>query len=273
MGENEQGGMLRTVVVLGLIALIAAVVIGGVVSADKHMRQNLNDTSVLIKKAIDDNSHGDIKSDFVAEEDVPSDAWQKEWLGDDLTFRDTHFGLLFGPVKDGDHVAMINQMSNIDYRDDARTYTAISYVNSASNPLTTERDVYNKYPEGSVLVTNETDDVVGINTETGADYLNLSEDFTSFVNLDTNEAINVGDHLDKNLNGFHEYRMFIFHTSDIDQSMTNDENAAGHPTTHVDTSKPMFLWIPRSEVIGFNDNGVNQGSLASWGPKYQVAIW
>lgn len=40
MGENEQGGMLRTVVVVGLVALIAAVIIGGVVGMKASLRTN-----------------------------------------------------------------------------------------------------------------------------------------------------------------------------------------------------------------------------------------
>lgn len=40
MGENEQGGMLRVVTVLGLIAIIAAVVIFGVVSMKAPLRTN-----------------------------------------------------------------------------------------------------------------------------------------------------------------------------------------------------------------------------------------
>lgn len=40
MGENEQGGMLRTVVVVGLVALIAAVVTMGVVSLKGSMIKN-----------------------------------------------------------------------------------------------------------------------------------------------------------------------------------------------------------------------------------------
>lgn len=45
MGENEQGGMLRTVVVVGLVALIAAVVIFGVVGLNASMNKN-SDTAV-----------------------------------------------------------------------------------------------------------------------------------------------------------------------------------------------------------------------------------
>lgn len=40
MGENEQGGMLRTVVIVGLVALIAAVIIGGIVGMKASMTKN-----------------------------------------------------------------------------------------------------------------------------------------------------------------------------------------------------------------------------------------
>ena len=40
MGENEQGGMLRTVVVIGLVALIAAVITMGVVGLKASMNKN-----------------------------------------------------------------------------------------------------------------------------------------------------------------------------------------------------------------------------------------
>lgn len=45
MGENEQGGMLRTVVVVGLVALIAAVVIFAITGLKGNMRKN-SDTAV-----------------------------------------------------------------------------------------------------------------------------------------------------------------------------------------------------------------------------------
>ena len=42
MGENEQGGMLRTVVVVGLVALIAAVITMGVVGMKASMSKNID---------------------------------------------------------------------------------------------------------------------------------------------------------------------------------------------------------------------------------------
>lgn len=49
MGENEQGGMLRVVVVVGLVALIAAAVIMIVMDLKKKMQ----DTSTAVQSNID----------------------------------------------------------------------------------------------------------------------------------------------------------------------------------------------------------------------------
>ena len=50
MGENEQGGMLRVVVVVGLVALIAAVVIFAVIK----LKGTMNDTTDGATKNISD---------------------------------------------------------------------------------------------------------------------------------------------------------------------------------------------------------------------------
>ena len=52
MGENEQGGMLRTVVVIGLVALIASVVIAGVVVSKANMNKHVTDTTSLVEKQV-----------------------------------------------------------------------------------------------------------------------------------------------------------------------------------------------------------------------------
>ena len=57
MGENEQGGMLRTVVILGLVALIAAAIIGGVVAVKASMLDHQTTALQSISKA---NSQKDI---------------------------------------------------------------------------------------------------------------------------------------------------------------------------------------------------------------------
>ena len=50
MGENEQGGMLRTVVVIGLVALIASVIIAGVVVSKANMNKHVVATTSLVEK-------------------------------------------------------------------------------------------------------------------------------------------------------------------------------------------------------------------------------
>lgn len=52
MGENEQGGMLRTVVVVGLVALIAAVVMMGVVGMKASMTKNTATASYNVDKTL-----------------------------------------------------------------------------------------------------------------------------------------------------------------------------------------------------------------------------
>lgn len=42
MGENEQGGMLRTVVVMGIIAMVALIITLGVVGLKANMRKNID---------------------------------------------------------------------------------------------------------------------------------------------------------------------------------------------------------------------------------------
>lgn len=45
MGENEQGGMLRTVVVVGLVAMVALIVTLGVVGLKNNMNNTISSTS------------------------------------------------------------------------------------------------------------------------------------------------------------------------------------------------------------------------------------
>lgn len=52
MGENEQGGMLRTIVVIGLVALIAAVITLGVVSLKSNMISNQTNTLQTVSKGM-----------------------------------------------------------------------------------------------------------------------------------------------------------------------------------------------------------------------------
>ena len=43
MGENEQGGMLRTVVVIGIIAMVALIITLGVVGLKDNMKKNIDE--------------------------------------------------------------------------------------------------------------------------------------------------------------------------------------------------------------------------------------
>lgn len=52
MGENEQGGMLRTVVVLGVIAIIAAAVIGAMIALRGHMSEKSSNVAQQVNKAV-----------------------------------------------------------------------------------------------------------------------------------------------------------------------------------------------------------------------------
>lgn len=60
MGENEQGGMLRTVIVVGLIALIAVVATALVIGLKSDMKSKTETTSDVVATA----SHKDLFADF-----------------------------------------------------------------------------------------------------------------------------------------------------------------------------------------------------------------
>lgn len=62
MGENEQGGMLRTVVVIGIIAMVALIVTLGVVGLKSNMNNHVNDTTSLVEKHVNDASGRDYES-------------------------------------------------------------------------------------------------------------------------------------------------------------------------------------------------------------------
>ncbi len=53
MGENEQGGMLRTVVVIGIIAMVALIIIFGVVGLSVNTKSITNSATAGIQKEID----------------------------------------------------------------------------------------------------------------------------------------------------------------------------------------------------------------------------
>lgn len=50
MGENEQGGMLRTVVVVGIVAMVALIVTLGVVGLKNNMNKSSNNAVVTMQK-------------------------------------------------------------------------------------------------------------------------------------------------------------------------------------------------------------------------------
>lgn len=54
MGENEQGGMLRVVVVVGLVALIAAVVTALVITLKNKMKATSTGATDDVSKAVSD---------------------------------------------------------------------------------------------------------------------------------------------------------------------------------------------------------------------------
>ena len=70
MGENEQGGMLRVVVVLGLIALIAGVIVGGVAFADQKMNAAIMKPMNALSKASATNVFDAYKEKIVMQPDL-----------------------------------------------------------------------------------------------------------------------------------------------------------------------------------------------------------
>lgn len=95
MGENEQGGMLRTVVVIGIIAIIALVITLGVVGLKSNMTKNtdnavgtvvttklpyeLKNPNISYQKytlAPTESNWGDNKFVFPAVGDIPTGSWR-----------------------------------------------------------------------------------------------------------------------------------------------------------------------------------------------------
>ena len=141
MGENEQGGMLRTVIIIGLIALIAAAVIGGVVAAKASMQGTQTTALQSISKA---NSQKDI--DFtltgtngkldkvVSHTDLITHGYFPNVLSGNDKNNDTSFK--FGPYEPGtafgmraelnfnmDKINYVLQNSNSDYLELSIDYT------------------------------------------------------------------------------------------------------------------------------------------------------
>ena len=86
MGENEQGGMLRTVVVVGIVALIAAVIIGGVVGLKASLTKNTDSavgavvTTPIPSGASDNQVYlalGNHKDYFPRIGSIPNNSWRE----------------------------------------------------------------------------------------------------------------------------------------------------------------------------------------------------
>ena len=111
MGENEQGGVLRTVIVIGLIALIAAAVIGGVVAAKASMQGTQTTALQSISKAnsqkgidftlIGDN--GQLTS-LTSKTDLVNDAYLANVVSGNNTKADTNYLMRpYEPLKTNTH--------------------------------------------------------------------------------------------------------------------------------------------------------------------------
>ena len=83
MGENEQGGMLRTVVVLGLVALIAAVVLVSIGSLKAMVKKNM-DVAIpanMMLSTVDKSSITPSSADPYGAFNAKS---KFEWIGDSM---------------------------------------------------------------------------------------------------------------------------------------------------------------------------------------------
>ena len=82
MGENEQGGMLRNIVIIGLIAIISMAVVGVIVTASDSTTKTTSTTTTSVHNAIVPKAQG-------AEARVPLDAWIG--LGDGTTGKNVSY--------------------------------------------------------------------------------------------------------------------------------------------------------------------------------------
>ena len=102
MGENEQGGMLRTVVVIGIVAMVALIITLGVVGLKNNMTKNTDSAvgavvttkvpygvvnpDVTYKKYTPDNSSsqwgwgGHAATLFPVVGDIPNNSWREDRL-------------------------------------------------------------------------------------------------------------------------------------------------------------------------------------------------
>ena len=127
MGENEQGGMLRTVVVIGIIALIAVVVIGGVVATKASMLRHQTTALQSISKA---NSQKDIDFKLIGDNgqltsltsktDLVTDAYLANVVSGNNTKTETNYSMQpWEPQKTNTHQGIWVQLyvdrSKINY--------------------------------------------------------------------------------------------------------------------------------------------------------------
>ena len=165
MGENEQGGMLRTVTVIGLIAIIAAVVIFAVMGLNGNMKSSLKTSVQNTDLAVYDKDLGMTiignngkltsitgNSDFITGanmdyidghelDKITTNYPTKVWNGP----ADGRLGILFEMFPDVNKVKYLSSKSNSDYLYITVDYTiknakGVSYAEAQSLGLDTQRD-------------------------------------------------------------------------------------------------------------------------------------
>lgn len=165
MGENEQGGMLRTVVVIGLIAIIAAVVIFAVIGLNGNMKSSLKTSVQNTDLAVYDRdlnmtiigNNGKLTS-ITGDSDVITHANMDYIDGHELDKITTNYptkvwngpadaklGILFEMYPNLNKVKYLSSGSNSDYLYITVDYTiknakGVSYAEAQSLGLDTQRD-------------------------------------------------------------------------------------------------------------------------------------
>lgn len=166
MGENEQGGMLRTVVAIGIIAMIAAFVIFAVIGLNGNMKSSLKTSVQNTDLAVYDKDLGMTlignngklasitgNSDFIKNanmayidghelDKITTNYPTKVWNGP----ADDRLGILFEMYPDSNKVKYLLSESNSDYLYVSVDYTiknakSVSYAQAQSLGLDTQRVV------------------------------------------------------------------------------------------------------------------------------------